>query len=440
MERPPHDPMGGERPELRIAPETDESTDEQAIREGIEAALREHRDIDDHTARTIAAQLHEGQASALYSLASTGNIDERVHDELTRNFDQQTDQVKNWINWLGTYCLNRPSKGPVTGLADTPGPTDDEAAARAELVRRMSDASVTTLGQVATILTPDGEVLGMNRPGHEHTAAELDGLFAEVPDEELGSVEDIGWFGLLHHTDRPGGTILAQDNNGFRAARDYDTEHTLTAAWAELRSDLAAHVEATRAHNREPGDHDTETDRDTGPQPEIWVGSLADYNNGRLHGVWLDATLSPGELVDAIAFMLGNSPTGGAEEYAIMDYHDFYGIDLGEHPPLDNLSRIANGITEHGEPYAHWAAHVGTGNTPALDRFEDHYRGRFDSTQAYAEHILTETSAYDHFEDLPEDIRDFATFDTEAMATDMEHYLHVTEAACGCVHIFDPRM
>ncbi|HEY9470900.1 MAG TPA: antirestriction protein ArdA [Propionibacteriaceae bacterium] len=449
MERQPHDPRGGERPELRIAPETEESTDERAIREGIEAALRDHRDIDDRTAATIATQLHEGQASALYSLASTGMIDERVHDELTRNFDQQPEQVKDWINWLGTYCVHRPEKGPIPGWTDTTISADDEAAARAELARRISNAAVTTLGQIATILTPGGDTLGVadshgrpERHGHGYTAEELDGLFTEIPDEELGTVEDIGWFGLLRHTSLPGGTILAQDSNGFRDARVYDTGPALDTAWAELRSDLAAHLDAVRAHNREPGDHDAETDHGVGPQPEIWVGSLADYNNGIPHGVWLDATLSPGELVDAIAFMLRNSPTGDAEEYAVMDYSDFFGIDLGQQPPLDNLSRIANGIAEHGEPYAHWAAHVGTGNLPALERFEHHYRGRFDSIRAYAEHILAETNAYDHLErlDLPEDIRDFATFDTQTMAADMEHYLHIIEAADGAVHIFDPRI
>jgi len=43
---------------------------------------------DDGTARRIAAQLHSGQASALYSLASTGAIDE---DRLYREIDGMID-------------------------------------------------------------------------------------------------------------------------------------------------------------------------------------------------------------------------------------------------------------------------------------------------------------------------------------------------------------
>lgn len=49
-----------------IPPEGD-SWDAWVIEHGIAASLREHRDIDDRTARYIAAQLHEGQVSALYS-------------------------------------------------------------------------------------------------------------------------------------------------------------------------------------------------------------------------------------------------------------------------------------------------------------------------------------------------------------------------------------
>lgn len=141
---------------LHIVPpaEEQESHDERVIREGIEAALRENREIDDQTARYIASQLHEGQASALYSLASTGAIAEEVHDELTRDFDQQTDQVKWWVNWLGTYCLNREHKGPVSGWVESAAAIDrqeDEDAARHALFERISAAGVQTLGEVATI-------------------------------------------------------------------------------------------------------------------------------------------------------------------------------------------------------------------------------------------------------------------------------------------------
>src|SRR5882724_3380147 len=117
MERIPY--QGGEQPPITEAVMPPQETgDERVIREGIERALRDGTEIDDRTARYIASQLHEGQASALYSLASSGAIAEEVHAELTRDFDHQPEHVRNWINWLGTYCLNREWKGPVTGWVE----------------------------------------------------------------------------------------------------------------------------------------------------------------------------------------------------------------------------------------------------------------------------------------------------------------------------------
>src|SRR6266540_6629276 len=146
MERIPH--QGGEQPPTTEVVAPRQTTgDERIIREGIECALRDGTEIDDRTARYIASQLHDGQASALYSLASTGAIAEEVHAELTRDFDQQDDQVKNWVNWLGTYCLNREWKGPVTGWVE-----NAEAQDRADLMERINAAGVRTLGQVATVV------------------------------------------------------------------------------------------------------------------------------------------------------------------------------------------------------------------------------------------------------------------------------------------------
>jgi hypothetical protein len=49
-------------------------TDDHLIHNRITEALREDRPIDHATARCIAAQLHGGQASALYALASSGAL------------------------------------------------------------------------------------------------------------------------------------------------------------------------------------------------------------------------------------------------------------------------------------------------------------------------------------------------------------------------------
>ena len=49
----------------------------------------------------------------------------------------------------------------------------------------------------------------------------------------------------------------------------------------------------------------------------IYVADLAAYNNGKLHGVWIDATQDLDGIQEQINQMLADSPEGFAEEYAI---------------------------------------------------------------------------------------------------------------------------
>jgi len=60
-------PPGGEYKQI-VVPPLPESGDERAIQLGIETARTEDREVDDATARRIAAQLHGGQSSALYTV------------------------------------------------------------------------------------------------------------------------------------------------------------------------------------------------------------------------------------------------------------------------------------------------------------------------------------------------------------------------------------
>lgn len=64
---------------------------------------------------------------------------------------------------------------------------------------------------------------------------------------------------------------------------------------------------------------------------QIYVACLAAYNNGILHGAWMDATQSADEIRSEIAAMLAKSPIPHAEGYAIHDYEGFEGIRIEEY-------------------------------------------------------------------------------------------------------------
>lgn len=63
----------------------------------------------------------------------------------------------------------------------------------------------------------------------------------------------------------------------------------------------------------------------------IYVACLAAYNNGILHGAWIDATQDEDAIRDEIAAMLKASPVSGAEEYAIHDHEGFEGVPVAEY-------------------------------------------------------------------------------------------------------------
>jgi hypothetical protein len=67
----------------------------------------------------------------------------------------------------------------------------------------------------------------------------------------------------------------------------------------------------------------------------IYVSHLAAYNNGKLHGVWINACDDINEIWEQIKAMLNASPEGFAEEYAIHDYEGFGGYALSEHEDIE---------------------------------------------------------------------------------------------------------
>ena len=59
----------------------------------------------------------------------------------------------------------------------------------------------------------------------------------------------------------------------------------------------------------------------------IYVACLAAYNNGHLHGEWVEVT-DEASICEAVQAMLFRSPIEEAEEWAIHDYEGFEGAEI----------------------------------------------------------------------------------------------------------------
>lgn len=98
---------------------TTEVTDKERIYYGITEALHQGGAIDNATARAIAAQLHSGQASALYALASSGAVVDGLRAELDgwRENPDADLAIEPWLDALDEYLDARDDPSPVEGWA-----------------------------------------------------------------------------------------------------------------------------------------------------------------------------------------------------------------------------------------------------------------------------------------------------------------------------------
>jgi antirestriction protein len=155
------------------------------------------------------------------------------------------------------------------------------------------------------------------------------------------------------------------------------------------------------------------------PSPAIYVASLADYNNGVLHGAWIEAARDQSDIQADIDAMLAQSREPGAEEFAIHDYDQFGRCRIHEHDPIDLVARIARGIQEHGYAFSAWAD-VHEGSPERWDDFTEAYLGHYDSVQDYADQLIDDLGYTAELAKLPESLRRYLRFDTEALGRDME--------------------
>jgi len=166
----------------------------------------------------------------------------------------------------------------------------------------------------------------------------------------------------------------------------------------------------------------------------IYVACLASYNNGILHGRWIDATTDIEAMAKEIDSMLKDSPIANAEEWAI---HDSEGLgDVSEHTSLEEIARRV----EIAEAAARYDLPVPV-LLEAMEDIDDedaesfvlvHYRGRYEDLAEFAEELCNE--CYD-LEQIPDFLR--GHIDWDGVARDMVYGGDIREIRNGgCSYVF----
>ncbi len=195
-------------------------------------------------------------------------------------------------------------------------------------------------------------------------------------------------------------------------------------------------------HEPQPEDGRGPEDQAQAPTPpRVWIGSLADYNAGHLHGGWVDAAVPDDELREAAERIVYSSLTPGAEEWAIFDHEGFGDLHVGEGELLEVVAAVARGIAEHGLAFAAWAE-VHDMEPDALAGFSDAYLGEYDSAAAWAEEICADLGIEEQLVklSLPGGIAGHIHIDYAAIANDarLSGDIYVAHHPGG-VWIFDGR-
>ncbi|HEX7822841.1 MAG TPA: antirestriction protein ArdA [Sphingobium sp.] len=165
------------------------------------------------------------------------------------------------------------------------------------------------------------------------------------------------------------------------------------------------------------------------PKPKIYVACLAAYNNGYLHGAWIDADQEAWAIYDEIATMLKASPIPDAEEWAIHDYEGFEGIRIEEYSGIDGVAEKAAFIVEHGKLGAELIAHfMELGE--ARDAINDRYLGAYSDLADYVQGVTEECVT------IPQSLRFYIDWQAMARDAEMSGDLFTIQTAHDEIHVF----
>lgn len=161
----------------------------------------------------------------------------------------------------------------------------------------------------------------------------------------------------------------------------------------------------------------------------IYVADLAAYNNGILHGVWINASLEANEIQDKIGFMLAQSPEENAEEWAIHDYEGFGQYAISEYEGIDTVSQVAQFIAEFPEFGAELLNYY-SDIDEARKAASESYAGSYESLEDYAQEQTEQCG------EVPEHLQFYIDYDKMGRDMEMSGDIFTIETGYHEVHVF----
>ena len=153
--------------------------------------------------------------------------------------------------------------------------------------------------------------------------------------------------------------------------------------------------------------------------PKIYVACLSSYNNGILHGEWIDVE-DYEQLQEEVNRILKESPMNDAEEWAIHDFEGFGNIKIEEYDGLEHVAELAEALVNLNET-----------ETTVFEYLYDNYDLE-DAVEKMEEVNIFEGSRSDYAQEITEECNDVPDYlvnyiDYDRMGRDMEYNSEIVE-------------
>lgn len=164
----------------------------------------------------------------------------------------------------------------------------------------------------------------------------------------------------------------------------------------------------------------------------IYFASLADYNNGKLHGIWIDfdSCESVDGVWNGINNMLSSSPFANSEfaklyglkaqEFAIHNYELPDNIDISENEDINQLWKLYECLDylekNEIEPFIIYINSLCKKEYSiyTIKEFRNSYQGKYNSKEDFAYELVEDVGL---LKNIPDDIKEY--FDYESYARDL---------------------
>jgi len=163
--------------------------------------------------------------------------------------------------------------------------------------------------------------------------------------------------------------------------------------------------------------------------PRIYVACLAAYNDGQLHGCWIDVE-DEDSIWESVQAMLKSSPIPLAEEWSIHDYENFQGVTIDENDSFARVVEIAEFIGNCAGYGGKILENYG-GDIEDAENALERYSGEYVSLAMFAQQLTEDCGSK-----IPDNISFYIDYD--AMARDMERNGDIFSIETGFqeVHVF----